>query len=198
MFLRNRFAIILLCLLTAVFVAPTRAQENTKTITYDTPVESQITAATGEELWTLEAPAEDRIAIMVERTSGNLLPNVEFRDSNNQVVYNADQDNSGAIAAIREFTLPGAGGYTIAVRCDNGPTDCKTTGGYKLTVKLLGAAEDNPSMEADAQSVTYDAPVTGEIIGAHWREQWTFTATGQDVVSIEVVRTGAQYSPKLA
>src|SRR5579859_2864713 len=76
------------------------AAQSPKTVTYDTPVEGQITDANPEDDWTLTAPAKDWIVITVERSGGTLAPSVELRDANNQRVTSADTDNTYAKATI--------------------------------------------------------------------------------------------------
>ncbi len=108
---------------------PANAQA-AKTISYDTPVEGQISDTNIEEAWTLTAPAKDLIQITVERKDGTLAPNVELRDTNNQRVAGADVDYTYAKATVNDFTLPAAGSYVVAVSRYTGK-DGKTSGNYK-------------------------------------------------------------------
>src|SRR5579859_1986393 len=122
------------------------AAQTPKTVTYDTPVEGQITDSNPEEVWTLTAPAKDWITITVDRSGGTVVPTVELRDGNGQRMTSADPDYTYAKATIANFTLPAAGSYSVAVARYNGK-DGKTSGNYKLTVSLVGAGDDNPILK---------------------------------------------------
>ena len=167
-----------------------------KTVTYDTPVESQLSDATSSENWTFTAQAKDRISIVVERTGGTLVPRVELHDSNNQRIAGADNDDTGATATVTYFDLPGAGTFTVFVsrwQDQNG----KTEGNYKLTVALLGTAEDSPALKLNPQPVELDKPVTGELTNVQWKQGWSFNSTAKDVVTITATRTDGTLRPQL-
>jgi Sperm-tail PG-rich repeat len=165
-----------------------------KSVSYDTPVESQITDAAPEEVWTFNATSKDRIAITVERTGGTLLPRFELRDSNNQRLTSADNDDSGARAMLNQIELPGPGTFTIAVGRYQGK-DGKTSGNYKLTVALVGAGEDNPILKTQPKPIEYDKAATGELTNARWKESWTFNATGKDMLSVTASRVDGTIRP---
>ncbi len=189
-------AISICMLASAVGIVPFRlaAAQGSKTVSYDTPVESQITDAGPVETWSLNAAAKDRIAIKVERTSGTLMPKVELLDSNNQRMTSADSDNTFAQAVLDRIEMPSAGAYSIAVgRYQD--KDGKTSGNYRLTVSLLGAGDDNPTLKQPPQAVTYDQPVTGELTNARWKDLWTFTTTGKDMISVTATRTDGTIRP---
>src|SRR5262245_46278143 len=77
--------ILLAALLTSAALTSQRiVAQGGKTVTYDTPVDGQITDAAFEETWTLTAPAKDRVMVTVTRTGGTLVPGIELRDTNNQ------------------------------------------------------------------------------------------------------------------
>lgn len=190
--------LLLISLIVTALYAPSyrAAAQDDKTVTYDTPVEGQITDAAFEELWTLTAPGKDIIRITAERTGGTLAPRVELRDGNGQRLAGAEVDYTYATAAVREMTLPSAGTYTVAVsryNTENG----KTSGNYKLTVALLGAGEDNPSVKAQPKPIEYDKPANGELTHARWMEGWTFTAPGKDTVTVTAKRLDGTLWPEL-
>jgi len=186
--------VILAAVLTLAFMMlprSTRALDG-KTVTYDTPVESQITDQVPEEDWTLNASGKDRLQITVDRTGGTLVPMVELRDANNQRTGGANPDDSYARAQTSPFDLPAAGTYTVAVSRYNGK-DGKTSGNYKLTVKLVSSGTD--SQKPTAAPVDYDKPVSGEITNAAWQNLWQFTATAKDYVTIVAQRTDGSLYP---
>ncbi|MEP7289666.1 MAG: PPC domain-containing protein [Chloroflexota bacterium] len=187
--------VLIAMLVMTIHPLPITAQEK-KTVSYDTPVESQLTDANSEETWTLEAPAKDTITITVERTGGTLAPIVELRDSNSQRLAGASVDYTYAMTIVKNFALPSAGTYTVAVGRYSAK-DGKTTGNYKLTVALTGAGEDNPSVKVQPKPIEYDNPAAGELTNARWREGWTFNATGKDVISVNAKRVDGTVLPEL-
>jgi hypothetical protein len=185
------------CLLAATGgISPLRmvAAQAGKSVTYDTPVESQLTDAAPEETWAFSASAKDRIAITVERTGGTLIPRIELRDSNNQRMTSADNDATFARAFLDRIELPSAGNYTIAVGRYQAQ-DGKTSGNYRLTVSLIGAGEDNPTLKTPPQAIVYDKPINGELTNAKWKDSWTFSTTGRDIVTITATRDDGTLRP---
>ncbi|MCC7449074.1 MAG: hypothetical protein IT324_16770 [Anaerolineae bacterium] len=187
-----------LSLVIATLYAPSyrAAAQEAKTVTYDTPVEGQITDEAFEQLWTLNAPGKDIIRITAERTGGTLAPRVELRDGNGQRIAGADVDYTYATTTVRETTLPSAGMYTVAVGRYN-EENGKTSGNYKLTITLLGADEENASMKGQPKPIDYDKAANGELTNARWMEGWTFTAPGKDTVTITAKRLDGTLWPEL-
>jgi len=182
---------------TALYAPSYRAAaQEAKTVAYDTPVEGQITDEAFEQLWTLNAPGKDTIRITAERTGGTLAPRVELRDGNGQRIAGADVDYTYATATVREMTLPSAGTYTVAAGRYY-EKDGKTSGNYKLTIALLGADEENPSMKVPVKPIQYDKAANGELTNARWMEGWTFTAPGKDTVTITTKRLDGTLWPEL-
>lgn len=172
------------------------AAQSPKTVTYDTPVEGQITDSSPEEDWTLTAPAKDSVMITVERSGGTLAPTVELRDANNQRVTSADTDYTYAKATIASYTFPANGTFGVAVSRYNGK-DGKTSGNYKLTVALIGAGDDNPILKAQPKPIDYDKPADGEITAGRWKESWSFNAPGKDTVTVTAQRKDSFLWPEL-
>ncbi len=201
MLLRLRFLVLWLVASLLLAAAATgrlnlAAAQGSKTVSYDTPVESQITDSAPQETWTLNAAAKDRISITAERTGGTLVPSIELLDSNNQRITSADYDSTTARAVLNQIDLPSVGTYTIMVGRYQGK-DGKTSGNYKLTVGLMGAGEDNPGLKTPPKPVDYDKAVTGELTNAKWKDTWTFNATAKDVVTITANRTDGTVRPNV-
>lgn len=182
-----------------VFAAAT-AQDNINnttiigTITPGTPIDGEVTATHWYQLYTYTAVATDQISVSIERTSGNLMPLVYILDANGNSLSNGYTENTGDVATIETYTLPSPGTYTIAVSRYN-DFNGDTVGQYRLTMTLLGAGEGSPSLQGTAGVVEYDKPLTGELTGAQWYQDWTLTTKAGDAISIEATRTGGNLKP---
>src|SRR5215475_11226347 len=118
MFSRAGVILALMLAIAVVFPAhPLSAQTpaGPKTVTYDTPVEGQVTDAAPQDNWTLVSTGKDRISITVERTGGTLVPSVQILDTNNQRLAGADYDSTYARSVVRDYEFPSAGTYTVSV-----------------------------------------------------------------------------------
>lgn len=157
------------------------------TIQYDTPVRGELSATQWVSLYTLNAPAPDMIQVQVQRVSGNLMPEVDVRDVNGTSVGYGYLDNSGTFAQTNLISLASAGQYTVAVLRQRGFTG-ETTGGYEVTVTLVGAGDGNPSLQGAAGTVEYDTPLSGTLTSARWYEDWQLTTNAADTLTISVNR----------
>lgn len=167
-------------------------------VTYNTPVEGSITDTTFEEAWTLTAQGADRIRIRVERTGGNLIPDLWLRDDNGgEVARSYGADNSGAVALIDDVDLPFPGAYTIVVTRDRG-AEGLTTGGYSLEIIPLGLGDDHPNLNMIPDPILYDEPVTDTISAAHWRHSYTLTGEAGDLVLLNARRLSGTLTPEVA
>ncbi|MBL8155107.1 MAG: hypothetical protein JNM70_13060, partial [Anaerolineae bacterium] len=171
--------------------------QDAKTLTYTAPVEGEITNAAFSEVWTMETASADRLDVRVERTGGNLIPELVILDSNDQQLtsgYGADQ--TAANSEIENYTLPGGGTFKVLVQRRDGGTGV-STGTYRLTVTPRATADDNPNNITPIGEITLGTPVTGEITGAHWYQRYTFTANAGDVIRVEARRTSESLFPEV-
>lgn len=192
-----RAALLSLIVIAGFSLSVTLAQDAAKTLTYTAPVEGEITNAAFAEVWTIETASADRLDVRVERTGGNLIPELVILDSNDQQLtssYGADQ--TGAAASISNYTLPGGGTFKVLVQRRDGGTGV-TTGKYRLTVTPLATADDNPNNTTPVGEITPGTPVTGEITGAHWYQRYTFTANAGDVIRVTARRTSGTLFPEI-
>lgn len=196
MVLGMMLAALLIAVLPGSAAAAPRPQAATE-ITYDTPVEGAITNEAVGQDWTLNAPAADRITVRVERLDGSLIPSVRLLDNNGQEVANSyGADLTYAAAEIGDFKLPLANTYTVRVErrdAENGTT----TGSYRLTVMLRGAAMDNPTNAAAVGPVQFDTPVMGEITGGHWWQVYTLEGETDDYIMVQAQRTSGILVPEV-
>ena len=87
------------------------------TLTYSVAASGEISDSTPSQTWTLTSASADRLMIRVERTSGNLLPDVSILNANDQqIALSYGSDYTGAAAQIDNYTLPGAGTYKVLVQ----------------------------------------------------------------------------------
>ncbi|MCA0454172.1 MAG: hypothetical protein LCI00_09390 [Chloroflexi bacterium] len=166
-------------------------------LTYSVTVESEITNETFSEEWTLMTASADRLMVQVERTSGNLLPDVSILDANKQqIAQSYGPDQTGAGAEIANFTLPTAGTFTVLVQRANGGTGI-TTGGYTLLVTPLATAQDNPNNTISLGEVTAGTPINGELTATQWYQRYTYNAAGEDVIRVVANRTSGTLYPEV-
>ncbi len=164
-------------------------------LTYGTPVTGTIDNTVTQQSWTLSVASGDRIMVQVQRTSGNLVPDVMIQDSSgNDVVHSYGADRTYAAATIDDSTLPAAGDYVVIVTRENGDSGT-TTGGYTLTVTPLGTAPDNPNNQTVISEIMPDTPISGEITAAHWYDMYTYNALAGDSIDVMAQRTGGTLEP---
>ncbi|MCC6804306.1 MAG: hypothetical protein IT319_15600 [Anaerolineae bacterium] len=188
-----RRQLVLAVLVALAVVSMVWAQENT--LSYGTPVEGAISGVNFQEDWTLSTASADRLMVQVERTGGNLIPQVSIIDANGgEIAQSYGSDYTYAAAEIDDFTLPSAGTYTIRVTRYGDETG-ETKGSYSLEVTPLGTAEDNPNNQFVISDIQPDTPLDGEITATHWRHLYTYTAQAGDVIDVIARRTGGTLTP---
>jgi hypothetical protein len=191
----------LIMLMASMTLAQEATPETTQTtdtnLTYSVPVNGEISNSTFVQTWTLQTASADRLSVRVERTSGNLIPDVAILDSNNQVVQTSyGPDRTGAAALIEGFTLPTGGSYQILVQRKDGGSGI-TEGAYTMTVMPEATAEDNPNNTLVIGPVVADTPLSGEITGTHWYQRYTYVAGGTDVIRVTAERTSGTLFPEV-
>ena len=166
-------------------------------LAYDTPVEGAIDDQTFSESWTLQADSADRIAIQVERLSGNLIPDVQLLDAGGATLQSSrGADATRAVARIDRFALPSGGAYQVVVGRVGGETG-PTSGTYRLTVTLHAVAEDHPDNAAVLGPIALDAPVTGAITPSHWQHRYTLDAEAGDAIVVRATRLSGTLLPQV-
>lgn len=171
------------------------AAPRSTTLSYGTPVTGAISDTEFQQAWTLGTASADRVRVRVQRTTGNLIPDVSILDtSGTAIAQSYGSDYTYAAAEIDDFTLPAAGTYTIQVTRYNAQ-DGETKGGYTLEVTPLGTAEDNPNNQVVIGDVQYDTPVEGEITATHWRHVYMLTTEAADTINVVATRTSGTLTP---
>lgn len=102
------------------------------------PVEGEITNAQWQNVWTIDAKEGNTVQVTVERTSGTLIPIIEIRDLNGQLITSGYYTTTRDEAELSSYTFPGSGEFQIVVLRDLGQ-DGYTEGGYTLTISLQGS-----------------------------------------------------------
>ncbi len=188
---------LLVALLLAALPATTSTAQESGTLVYDEPVEGTITDQAFAESWPFEALAADRIRVRAERLDGNLIPDVNVLDLSGKVIARSSgADDTRARALVREFKLPGPGRYEVVVGRDRGETGL-TTGSYRLTVELLGLAQDHPDNQVVIGEVAYDTPVSGAISAQHWYHIYTLNGEEGDLVRVMAQRQSGMLMPRV-
>lgn len=173
------------------------ASQSKSSLSYSAPVNGEITDTIFTQTWTLQTASADRVKVRVERTGGNLIPDVSILDSNGQAVQTSyGPDRTGAASEIDNFTLPTGGTYQIQVGRKDGETGL-TSGTYTLTVSPNATAEDNPNNNLVIGPVEVDTPLSGEITGAHWYDRYTFNAQAADVIRVTAERSSGTLFPEI-
>lgn len=170
------------------------AQETERVLVYDVPAEGEITNSAFSQTWEMDTTSPDRITIIVERVSGNLIPDIALLDNNNQPISTGGNDQTGAVARIENLTLPSSGTFNVLVQRRDGGSGL-TTGRYRVTVQVLGTAPDNPNNQQVISELQLDTPVTGEVTNAYWYHRYTYTAAGTDVLNVEAARLSGNLFP---
>jgi hypothetical protein len=186
---------------TTAETTPEATSENTTTsdttLSYGVPVAGAISGSSVSQTWTLQTASADRITIVVERTDGNLIPDVNILDSNSQpIAQSYGPDRSQAIARIDDVRLPAASTYQVQVTRQGGETGL-TEGAYTLTIIPLGTAEDNPNNIVPLGEVMYDSPIQGEITATQWVNRYTLNALGADVIRVTAERVSGTLFPEV-
>jgi hypothetical protein len=187
------FSVLLLIMCLSASLA---AAQDTNVLTYTIPAQGEITNDTVSQTWTLQTASADRLTIHVERTSGNLIPELSLLDSNSQQITSSYGEYTYATADIEDYTLPAGGDYQVLVQRKDGDTGV-TTGQYSIVVTPTATADDNPNNMAVVAEITPDQPVTGEITGAHWYQRYTYNAQGADVIQLAAKRTDGTLFPQI-
>lgn len=166
-----RFGWIAVLLMTALLLITSSDRavaQDTKTVEYDKPVTGQITDTNLTDTWTLTATASDVLSITVERQDGTLVPNVEVRRGDGEVIAHADHDAPAARASLPTIQLHGT--YTLVVGRYQDKAG-KTSGAYKLTVALLGAGPETGILPPFLiRALTIKVTLTNE----HWGQAFIY------------------------
>jgi hypothetical protein len=162
----------------------------------DTSVEGEITGTHWYQRYTYTAAAPDTIRIIVERTNGTYIPEIDVLDANGTAITSGYEDGTGARAVIDQFTLPASGPFIIGVTRD-GRFNGVTEGSYRLTVEMVGSGEGSPNLEGITGTVEYDTPLQGEITPTQWYQDWTITAAAGDTLTLRAERTGGTLRPEV-
>ncbi|MBI1276617.1 MAG: hypothetical protein GC179_00675 [Anaerolineaceae bacterium] len=166
-------------------------------LTYSVTANGEISNSTVSQTWTLTTASADRLNVRVERTGGNLLPDVAILDaSDQQLATSYGSDQTGAAAQIDNYTLPNAGTYKVLVQRVGGATGV-TQGTYTITVTPRATADNNPNNTVSLGDITAGTPVNGELTGTQWYQRYTFTAAGEDVIRVMGKRTSGTLFPEV-
>ncbi len=166
-------------------------------LTYSVAASGEISNSTVSQTWTLTTASADRLMVRVERTSGNLLPDVSILDATDrQLATSYGSNQTGAAAQIDNYTLPGAGTYKILVQRVDGGTGV-TQGQYNITVTPRATADDNPNNTVSLGEIVAGAPINGELTGTQWYQRYSFNAAGEDVIRVTGKRTGGTLFPEV-
>ena len=165
-------------------------------LAYNVTVSGEISNDAFTQEWTLEPSGSDRVAVRVERTGGNLIPDVNVYDSTGrQVGRSSGADRTGAVALINRVDLS-ADVYTVEVTRERGEGGV-TSGTYSLVVLPLATGDDHPSNTTPVGVTEYGEAVTGEITNEHWYHQYSLSAEAADFIRVSATRTSGTLMPEV-
>ena len=123
-----------------------------------------------------DALAGERIAITMNRISGNLDPAIRLYNSSALEMAYDDNSGTGNDALISDFRIPSDGEYTIhALR-----TGAGQSGTYELSLTLHAAPVEQ------AEPIFCGQTVTGEITDDDWQDFWHFEGLADQTVKISM------------
>src|SRR5579859_18080 len=172
-------------------------QANVEEVLYGRPAQGTIADAAFQQEWLFLPNSKDRITISVDRTGDTLVPALELHDENGNVIAKADHDETYARAVIQNFTLPGAGRYTLVVGRYNGQNG-KTFGSYKLVISLLGLGDDGFNATFVEGQLQLSQPRDGTISETKWKDTWAFQTQNADPVTVIVSRIRGTLVPQIS
>ncbi|MFN8451036.1 MAG: pre-peptidase C-terminal domain-containing protein [Anaerolineae bacterium] len=164
------------------------------TVTYDQLLSGSITSDQWYQDWDLTTNAGDTITLSVQRSDGDLRPEVILLGGSGQEINHGYVERTGDAAIIERYQLAGAGRYVVRVSREQGQTGA-TSGAYTLTVTVDGTGVDSPALAEPVGEVTLGTPVEGEITGAKWQNVWTFNSDAGGSINVTVERTDGTLSP---
>ena len=158
------------------------------TVAYDTALTGTISNVQWYQDWQLKTDAGDTVTITVQRTSGDLQPEISLIGGSGQELRHGYDDNTGATASIDRYDFSGPGTYTVRVLRSQDVRG-ESSGDYSLTVTLIGTGEGSPKLDEPVGEITLGTPVAGEITNEMWQNAWTFTASEAGSIDVKVLRT---------
>lgn len=165
-------------------------------LVYDVMVTGTITDEAFTQDWTLEASGSDRVTVRVERTDGNLIPDVNVFDvTGRQIARSSGADRSGAVAFINRADLS-ANVYTVQVSRERGEGGV-TSGSYSLVVSPLATGDDHPNNTTPVGEIEYGEAVTGEITNEHWYHTYTLDVEAADYIRVTANRLSGTLMPEV-
>lgn len=163
-------------------------------LNYGDTVRGTIDGSVGAVLYTFEGRAGDVVNIQMNATSGNLDAYLILIDANGREIAVNDDDPQGTSfdAFIRDFPIPANATYTIAATRFNRLAGA-SSGSFELRLTSPTATTQTTPVPTTTTTtgtiLTYGDSVEGAIRGGASRIEYTFQATGGDVIGIQMSRT---------
>ncbi len=173
-----------------VFAIPVRAPSSGALTTSET-IASSLDSITYSEDWAFDGAAGDIVTITMVATGGSLDPLLYLLDASGNVLASNDDADDTSVGSfnsqIASFILPATGTYTIqATRF--GEEFGGTTGTYELTIET-GSGSASPAAVSDG-TIAFGQAVRGEITSNLTHQDWTFTGTAGELVTITMAADG--------
>lgn len=180
----GRIAVILVALVYLITVMVIRGQAQAGALRYGEAVTGVLTAGETQE-WTFVASAGDVVAPQVERTSGDLRPQLSIIDGNGIVLVTVQATEGAGDITLTRLRLATAGTYSVRIQ---GVTP--TAGAYRLTVALLDSSAATPTVaptratDEIAGVLASDVPAEGEITTSLVRQTWRIVGRADTILTL--------------
>ena len=156
---------------------------NARFIEADTPLQSSISAEHITRFFQFEANRGDIITVLVNRTSGDLVPRVSLLRQDLLVLGTSPVVADADSALVPGVSIPVTGTYLISVTRQNG-AEGETTGDFTVDITSRPGLQLN-----DAFEIVYGGQVVGTIDDENIIDNFIFIGTAGDVVSITLRTT---------
>ena len=181
----------------ALFEELTATSTEATLIDYGEVITDNIDNDTSAIYYTFNAQAGDMPVIEMRRLNGDLDPLLVILDEQgNEIIRNDDDpEGNGRDAAIREFTIPEDGQYTIMAtrfREEAGVTQ----GEFELELQLVDTVVvETPPPPSEEGLLTYGIEIQDFIDNQQSEVRFRFNGTRGDVISIQMQRLNGDLDP---
>lgn len=164
---------------------------NARLVSADSPVSASITAENLTRFFQFQANRGDIVTVLVNRSSGDLVPRVNILREDLSVLGSGTTINDADSAFVPGVSIPSNGTYYISVTRQDG-IEGDTLGDFILELSSRPGLQMN-----DALELVYGGLITGTIDNENYADTYLFIGTTGDVVTITLRRSDGDLDPLL-